>query len=106
MPWPAITAGSSNGWQNAIPVLGGAGAGGGERLVERGPALDDRGAVRPAGLDLGDRRAGRHEDVAGHPEVLGGERQRLGVVAGAPGGHAVGGAGRRARPACSSRRGS
>ena len=66
-------------------VLGRPSARRGEGLVERGAVLDDVGAVGPAGLDLGDRCARGHEDLARHPEVPGSERQRLGVVSGAAG---------------------
>ena len=88
MPCPATTAGSSTGWQNARPCSAANCLRRGHRLVERRPALDDRRPVGLARLDLGDRRAGRHEDVARDAEVAGGERHRLGVVAGAAGGDA------------------
>ena len=58
------------------------------RVVERRPTLDDRRAVGLARLDLGDRRARWHEDVARDAVVAGGERHRRRVVAGAAGGDA------------------
>jgi hypothetical protein len=48
------------------------------------------GAERAARLDLGDRCAAGHEDLARHTAMVGGERDRLGVVAGAAGRHAAG----------------
>ncbi len=60
----------------------------GYRLGEGGAVFDDGGAERPARVDLGDRGADRNEDLARHTEVLRGERECLGVVAGAAGGDA------------------
>ena len=45
VPCPATTAGSSNGWQNAMPLARRPRPGGGHRLVERGADLDHLGAV-------------------------------------------------------------
>jgi hypothetical protein len=54
-----------------------------ERLVDRVAHETDVGAVGPGGLLLGDRRADRHEHGCLGVEQAGGERDPLGVVAGA-----------------------
>ena len=69
----------------------GVGACRGHRLVHARAALVHDGAERAARLDLRDRRAGGHEQLAGHAVEQRGHRERLRVVAGAAGGHAAAG---------------
>ena len=68
------------------PARGGRSRFGGlDRFHQRRAAFGDGRAERKTGLDLADRGPGRHEDLAPEPEVLGRERDRLGMVAGASG---------------------
>ena len=67
------------------PRLVGVCPGRGDRLGDARTALVDDGAVALARGDLRDRGSTRHEDLAGHTVTGGCDRQRLGMVASAPG---------------------
>ena len=89
VPCPAITTGSSNGWQNAQPVAAAlASAAATASVSDAPPSLTVAPNPRHASILPIEAPAGTKISHA-EAVVLGGEGDRLGVVAGAPGRDAV-----------------
>ena len=108
VPWPATTSGSSNGCTNAMPASLGARARPPRRSRRPTPAaVHDAAPSAARALDLGDRRLARHEDLARDAaRRAAANASACAWLPALPATTPSAARGRRARRACSARRGS